>query len=424
MVNLEQVLNLFRRRAEDASASYRQRVDAISLHNHHKVLEAFRKMRVSDHHFKGGTGYGYGEYGKDTLDQLFARVFGTEDALVRPHIVSGTHAITLCLFGTLRPGDELLSATGTPYDTLQKVIGFPHRTLNSLVEWGVTYRQVELTSEGYLDLQGVVEAVSPRTRMVLIQRSRGYQWRPSIPVASIQELVGAIKAKHPHVVCFVDNCYGELVEEREPTEVGVDLMAGSLIKNPGGGIVPAGGYVVGKTKYVKMAAARLFAPGLGTAVGAWPEGYRQIFQGLFLAPHVVGEALKGAIWTSAFLTSLGFEVSPKPWEPRTDIIQAVRLETPERLVAFCRGLQQGSPVDSHILPEPSGIPGYADQVVMAGGTFIQGSSIELSADGPVRPPYAVYIQGGLSQEYVKLGVLHAVRYLIEQGELQFPDLSI
>jgi len=390
-------------------------IDERALKNHAKVLEAFRQMRVSEFHLKGSTGYGYGDRGRETLEGVYAAVFRAEAALVRSQIVSGTHAIALCLYGVLRPGDELLSVQGEPYDTLGEMIGIRGRENGSLREFGVLYNQVELLPEGRLDFAGIEKALGEKTKMVILQRSRGYKWAPSLGTGEMRKLIAFIKNKKPDTIVFVDNCYGEFVEAEEPVEAGADLAAGSLIKNPGGGIAPTGGYVVGKKKYVEMAANRWSAPGIGQEVGPSAGCQRLLYQGLFLAPHIVAEALKGAVFTARFFERLGFEVMPGYCEERSDIVQAISLGSPERIVAFCRGLQAASPVDSHVCPEPVAMPGYGDPVVMAAGTFIQGASLELSADGPVRPPYAVYLQGGLSKEYVRLAVLSAAREVLRSG---------
>ena len=412
------LLELDRAVVEDVLTVWR-RLERTGTRNQWKVLEAFRRHRVSDFHLKGSTGYGYGDTGRNLLDSLFADVFGAESALVRPQIVSGTQAIAACLFGILRPGDELISVTGTPYDTLLGVIGIgAQKVSGSLADWGVGYRQVEPGPDGLPDWGKLRKMLGKRTRMVLCQRSRGYCWRPSVSADAIGELADKLKQSAPGVVCFVDNCYGEFVEEMEPTDVGADLMAGSLIKNPGGGLAPTGGYIAGKAELVAMAAARLTAPGLGGEVGPSLDVGRLLYQGLFIAPLTVNQALQGAVYTSRLFEKLGFPVDPVFDQARTDIIQGIKLGSPEAMIAFCRGIQEGSPVDSHIRPEPSGMPGYADAVVMAGGTFIQGASIELSADGPLRDPYSVYIQGGLSRDYVRFAALNAAEKLREAGFLK------
>ena len=400
---------------EEEVQPYYRRIEEVARKNHQRVLSAFQEVRVSEFHLRGSSGYGYGDAGRKALDELFARCFQAEAALVRSQIVSGTHAIALCLFGVLRPGDELLFVQGLPYDTLQEVIGTRGNAPGSLKELGVTYRQVDLLPDGQLDAAAIESALGPRTRVVLLQRSRGYSLHPSLGVEEMGGLIAAIKKKCPRAVVVVDNCYGEFVEELEPTAVGADLVAGSLIKNPGGGLAPTGGYVAGRREYVEMAAARLTAPGLGGEVGASPDYQRLFFQGLFMAPHVVAEALKGAVFAARLFERLGFKVTPRAQEKRTDIVQAILLGSPQRLVAFCQGLQQASPVDSHVLPQPVDMPGYGDRVIMAAGTFVQGSSIELSADAPMREPYAVYLQGGLSKEYVRLAVISAARAVLAVG---------
>lgn len=401
---------------EEEVQPYYRRIEEVARKNHFRVLSAFQEVRVSEFHLKGSTGYGYGDPGRKALDELFARAFQAEAALVRGQIVSGTHAIALCLFGVLRPGDELLSVQGLPYDTLQEVIGIRGAAPGSLKELGVTYKQVDLLPSGQLDFAAIESALGPRTRVIFLQRSRGYSLRPSLNIEEMSSLIALVKKKCPHAVVLVDNCYGEFVEEAEPTAVGADLIAGSLIKNPGGGLAPTGGYVAGRREYVEMAAGRLTAPGLGSEVGASPDYQRLLFQGLFMAPHVVAEALKGAVFAARFFERLGFKVVPRAQEERTDIVQAILLGSPQRLVAFCQGLQQASPVDSHVFPQPVDMPGYGDQVIMAAGTFVQGSSIELSADAPMREPYAVYMQGGLSKEYVRLAVISAARAVLAVGE--------
>jgi len=390
-------------------------IEDMALKNHAKVLESFRRVRVSEFHLKGSTGYGYGDQGRAALEEVYAAVFRAEASLVRSQFVSGTHAIAACLYGVLRPGDELLSVQGEPYDTLGEMIGIRGESSGSLREFGVIYKQVEPLPGGGINYPAIEKALSDKTKMVMLQRSRGYNWGPSLGIGELKKLIGFIKQRKPDVVVFVDNCYGEFVENEEPVEAGADLAAGSLIKNPGGGIAPTGGYVVGRQKYVDAAANRWSAPGIGAEVGPTPEFQRLLFQGLFLAPHIVAEALKGAVFTARFFERLGFPVMPGYNEERSDIVQAIGLETPERMVAFCRGLQGASPVDSHVRPESNAMPGYGDPVIMAAGTFIQGASLELSADGPIRPPYAVYLQGGLSKEYVRLAVLSAAREVLKLG---------
>ncbi|HZK18456.1 MAG TPA: methionine gamma-lyase family protein [Clostridia bacterium] len=405
------LINLAEKVDSELGELYKE-VDRIAFTNHKKVLAAFQKARVSDYHFQGSTGYGYGDQGRETLEKVYSLVFNTEAALVRGQIVSGTHALAICMYGILRPGDELLFVQGTPYDTLEEVIGIRGDGNGSLLDYGVTYKQVETQADGHLDYPEITAALGENTKLLLIQRSCGYSLKPSLCVSEIQRLIAHVKNIKPGIIVMVDNCYGEMVEEREPTDVGADIVAGSLIKNPGGGIAPTGGYVAGKKNLVEMSSNRWTAPGVGNEVGPVLDWQRLFYQGLFLAPHTVAEALKGAVFSARFFEKLGFEVFPRHENPRTDIIQAIKLGSPERVVAFCQGLQKGSPVDSYVLPEPWGMPGYGDKVIMAAGTFVQGASLELTADGPIRPPYAVYMQGGLSKEYVKLGAISAAREVL------------
>ncbi|MBS3976566.1 MAG: methionine gamma-lyase family protein [Syntrophomonadaceae bacterium] len=393
-------------------------VDKLSFANHQKVLKCFQDLKVSTLDFHGSTGYGYGDLGKEKLDRLWARIVGSEAALVRPQIVSGTHAIALCFYAILRPGDRLVIATGKPYDTLLNIIGKredPHK--NSLLAMGIDVVEAGLNPEGTLDLEAIRRALTKKTRMIFIQRSRGYSWRNSICIEQIEALIYFAKKINSNIITLVDNCYGEFVELVEPTGVGADLIAGSMIKNPGGTLAPGGGYVAGRTDYVQLVGERLTAPGI-SSIGSWEAGYRQFYQGLFFAPMIVGQAVKGAIWTSSLMGKIGFQVSPRPEEKRTDIIQGIMLQNPDAVIAFCTGLQKGSPIDSFLLPEPSSMPGYNDKIIMAGGTFVQGSTLELSADGPIRPPYAVYLQGGISLSYIKLGVLSAIKHMIEKDLLR------
>lgn len=395
-----------------------QEIEEVREYNQYKVIQAMQHHQVSDSYFPGTTGYGYDDKGRDKLDDIYAEIFKAEDALVRQQIVSGTQALALCLYGNLRPGDELLSATGKPYDTLEEVIGIRGEGCGSLKEFGISYRQVELLENGKIHLEAVTQQIRQNTRMVLIQRSRGYGWRPSLCIADIAEAVAAIRSVRSDVIIMVDNCYGEFVEEREPIEVGADIIAGSLIKNPGGGLAPTGGYIAGRKKYVNNAAYRLTSPGLGKKVGASMGINRLFYQGLFMAPHVVAESLKGAVFCAALMKKLGFDISPEVGEKRSDIIQAIRFHQPDSLIAFCQGIQKGSPVDAFVTPEPWDMPGYDSPVIMAAGAFIQGSSIELSADAPIKPPYIAYMQGGLVYEHVKLGVMIAVQNMLHKGILQ------
>lgn len=389
-----------------------QKIEEISFRNTLKILNAFRRHQLSDFHFRSTSGYAYNDPGREKLEEIWAEVCECEAALVRTQFVSGTHALATVLFGILRPGDHLLSVTGSPYDTMQTVIG--HATTEpvpgSLKDFGVSYSQLELC-DGGVDYTNLASAIRPETKVALIQRSRGYSMRPTLTIADIERLCGEIKKINPNCFCFVDNCYGEFAEELEPTAVGADIMAGSLIKNPGGGIAPTGGYIAGRKELVELAAYRLTAPGIGSEVGASLGEPRLLFQGLFLAPHVTAQAVKGAIFAAALFEELGYNVYPKWTEERSDIIQAIELGSPEKMIAFCQGLQHYSPVDAHVKPIPSGMPGYQDQVIMAAGTFVQGASIELSADGPLREPYVVYLQGGLTFEHALIGVLGAASKL-------------
>ena len=385
--------------------------------NHEKVLKAFQKECVSTYHLQGTTGYGLGDSGREVLDRVVAHILGTEAAIVRGQFVSGTHAIAAALFGVLRPGDHFISVSGTPYDTLEEVIGLRGKGQGSLMDFGISYDSIPLDSQGKLQYTLIREGITFKTRMLMVQRSRGYAWRNSLMISQLKELVDFVRANFPHLIIFVDNCYGELVETLEPGDIGVDLMAGSLIKNLGGSIAPTGGYVAGRSDLVKLTAQRLTAPGIGEHVGATLEWQRLFYQGLFFSPLTVSESIKGAVFSAAFWRALGFEVHPAPEMPRTDLIQAVKLGSREKMIAFCQGLQKGSPVDSHVLPIPSGMPGYEDEIIMAGGTFIQGATSEFSADGPLREPYIVYQQGGISQTYVQMGNILAALNLWQQGLL-------
>ena len=380
-------------------------IDSIKEYNQIKVIKAMQSNRLSDSHFNGTTGYGYDDRGREVLDAVYADIFKAEDALVRHNFVSGTHALAVAMFGNLRPGDELLSVTGKPYDTLEEVIGIRGEGGGSLKEFGVSYRQVDLLGDCSINFEGIKESINEHTRMALIQRSRGYAWRPSFKIEEIGRAIRFIKEIKEDIIILVDNCYGEFVEEMEPVEVGADLAVGSLIKNPGGGLATSGGYIVGKELYVKKAAFRLTTPGLGKKVGSTQGHNRLMFQGLFLAPHVVAESIKGAVFCSALMQKLGFETSPYTDEKRSDIIQAIKFNNPDSLIAFCQGIQKGSPVDAFVTPQPWEMPGYDSPVIMAAGAFVQGSSIELSADAPIKAPYIAYMQGGLVYEHVKLGVM-------------------
>ncbi|MFD0587034.1 aminotransferase class I/II-fold pyridoxal phosphate-dependent enzyme [Paenibacillus sp. GCM10027627] len=401
--------------AEEVAAEAFKKIDKTAERNQWKVIEAFKRHGVSDYHFAGSTGYGYNDRGREVLDLVYADVFGAEAALVRPHFASGTHTISCALFGVLRPGDELLYVTGKPYDTLHKVIGKPGDGKGSLRDWGVDYSEVSLLPEGGLDWNAIEAAITDKTKVIGVQRSRGYDWRASFTVAEIAEIVERIRAIREDLIIFVDNCYGEFTELLEPTQVGVDLMAGSLIKNPGGGLAETGGYIAGKRFAVEAAAYRLTAPGIGGEVGAMLGTLRSMYQGLFLSPHIVGQAVKGSVLAAALFERLGFESKPKWHEPRTDLIQAVKFKSAEHLIAFVQGIQQAAAVDAHVVPEPWDMPGYENPVIMAAGTFIQGGSLELSADAPIREPYIAYMQGGLTYSHAKYGVLTALKKMVDKG---------
>ncbi|RNF40560.1 aminotransferase class I/II-fold pyridoxal phosphate-dependent enzyme [Planococcus salinus] len=389
-----------------------QKADDTAFQNQQKVLAAFHRQKVSDHHFHPSSGYGYDDEGRDTLEKVYADVFKAEAALVRPQIISGTHAITISLFGILRPGDELLYITGKPYDTLDSIVsGGGEEDSGSLKDFNIGYRHIDLTETNGIDWKAVRGAIHGQTKMVAIQRSRGYDNRPSFTVEEIGEMVKEIRKVKQDAVIFVDNCYGEFVEEQEPIEVGADLIAGSLIKNPGGGLAKIGGYIAGKKEFVKKCAYRMTSPGIGSEAGASLNTLGDMYQGFFMAPHTVAQALKGAVFTSALLESIGMKTSPHYADARTDLIQSVSFETPEQMIAFCQTIQANSPVNAQFMPEPAYMPGYEDDVIMAAGTFVQGSSIELTADGPIRPPYTAYVQGGLTYEHVKIAVLKSVEEL-------------
>lgn len=390
------------------------KIDENAEYNQLKVLKALQDNQVSEACLLGTTGYGYNDLGRDTLERVYASVFHTEDALVRPQITCGTHALALALMSNLRPGDELFSPVGKPYDTLEEVIGI-RSSKGSLKEYGVSYRQVELLPDGSFDYEGIKAAINERTKLVTIQRSKGYQTRPTLSVNKIGELIAFIKAQKPDVICMVDNCYGEFVERTEPSDVGADMVVGSLIKNPGGGLAPIGGYIAGKRACVENAAYRLTSPGLGREVGASLGILNAFYQGLFLAPTVTAGALKGAIFAANIYEKLGFRVVPDGQESRHDIIQAVEFGSPEGVIAFCEGIQAAAPIDSHVKPQPWDMPGYDSKVIMAAGAFVSGSSIELSADGPIKPPYAVYFQGGLTWQHAKFGILKSLQSLADKG---------
>lgn len=395
------------------------RMDAMEETNTRRVLAAFQEEQVASRHFAPTTGYGYDDVGRDTLERIFARLFGTEAAIVRPQIVSGTHAISLCLFGLALPGERILSATGRPYDTLEQIIGIGNDTpVGSLKEMGVGYDEVELNAQGEIDLAAVEAAITPQTKLVIAQRSRGYAWRPSLMPEDFAPLAQMLHERHPGVRLMVDNCYGEFVCDREPTHYGADVCVGSLIKNPGGGLAPTGGYIVGTKEAVTRIAYRLTAPGIGLEVGSYAASYQPFYQGLFMAPHTVAQALKTACLAARVFEELGMTTTPGSAEKRADIIQAIEMNTPERLVAFCQGIQMASPIDSMALPEPWDMPGYTDQVVMAAGTFVSGASIELSADAPMRDPYICYMQGGLTYAHGRIALAKALQRMVEVGALE------
>ena len=388
-----------------------EKIDAVSEFNQAKVIAAMQENRVSAACFAGTTGYGHDDLGRDTLEKVYASVFRTEAALVRPHITCGTHALAIALSANLLPGDELLSPVGRPYDTLEEVIGI-RESACSLAEYGVLYREVDLLEDGSFDYEGIKEAINERTKLITIQRSKGYSMRPTFSVGQIGELIAFCKSVKPDVKVMVDNCYGEFVEEREPSEVGADMSVGSLIKNPGGGLAPIGGYIVGTKECIDRCAFRLSAPGIGQDVGASLTVITSLYQGLFMAPTVVAGALKGAIFAACAFERMGFRCVPDGSESRHDIIQSIELGSKEAMCAFCEGIQAAAPVDSFVRPVPSPIPGYSDDVIMAAGAFVQGSSIELSADGPIREPYAVYFQGGLTWQHAKLGIMRSIQSVV------------
>lgn len=397
--------------AELKVKKYFETVDEIKEYNQEKVLTAFRENKIGAEHFSSVSGYGHDDLGREALDNLFANIFKTEKAVVRNQFVSGTHALACCLFGNLRYGDKLISVAGSPYDTMEEVIGKRGDKKTSLIGHGVSYDEINLIDGMDVDLDGIDKAVDLNTTMILIQRSRGYSLRKSLNIETIKKIIEIAKKNNPNCICFVDNCYGEFVEKLEPTEVGADIIAGSLIKNPGGGIVEAGGYIAGKEEFVNLAACRLTAPGIGSEGGAMFNQSRLIFQGIFMAPSIVAESIKGAILASQVFEDIGFISTPKPQEPRTDIIQTIKFGLPEPLLEFCKTLQYYSPIESYLTPIPDEVPGYDDKLIMAGGSFIEGSTIELSADGPLRDPYAVYMQGGLNYAHVKIALKGIVEKL-------------
>ena len=393
-----------------------EKIDEMAELNQLKVLGAMQKCHVSEACLYSTTGYGYNDIGRETLEKVYAEAFGAEDALVRPHITCGTHAIAIAISANLRPGDELISPVGKPYDTLEEIIGI-RPSKGSLAEYGISYKQVELLDDGSFDYDGIRKAITGKTKMATIQRSRGYLSRPTLSVERIGELIAFIKSINPNIICMVDNCYGEFTQEKEPTQVGADIMAGSLIKNPGGGIAPIGGYIAGKSEYIENCAYRLTTPGLGKEVGATLDTNRTFFQGFFLAPSVTSSALKGAIFAANLYEKLGYNALPLGDEERYDIIQQITFGDPNAVIAFCEGIQAAAPVDSFVTPEPWAMPGYDSDVIMAAGAFISGASIELSADGPIKPPYSVYFQGGLTWAHAKFGVLMSLQKLVDAGIL-------
>jgi len=402
-------------RAEKRCREAFERIDEVALFNTEKVLNALQKFEIAARHFAPTTGYGYDDVGRDTLEKLFAEIFEAEAAIVRPQIASGTHALSMCLFGLLRPGDELMYASGGPYDTLEDVIGVRGCPPGSLKEMGVSYSQVEMTEDGRLDLDGIRAAMKPNTRVVAVQRSRGYSSRRSLMPEDIAPLAEMLHKEFPEAILMVDNCYGEFVCEKEPSQYGADVCVGSLIKNPGGGLAPTGGYLVGREDVIERISYRLTAPGIGREVGSYAGSYQPFYQGLFMAPHVVAQAVKTAVLAAAICEELGLKSTPSSDATRTDIIQALEWGNPERLIAFCQGIQTASPIDSMALPEPWDMPGYQHQVIMAAGTFVSGASIELSADAPMREPYLAFLQGGLTYSHGKLALIRTLEYMRKKG---------
>lgn len=414
----ERLLKLNEQITEKCGEKFRE-IDSVTEFNQLKVLSAFIKNGVSEAAMAGSTGYGYDDRGREILERVMADALGAEDALMRHNFVSGTHTLTVALFGILRPNDRVLCLTGRPYDTITGVFGIDEKTDGSLADFGVKYAQVELKKDGTPDIAAIkTELKNNKYKMAYIQRSRGYSTRPSLTIADIEELCKAVREVSPDSVIMVDNCYGEFTEKKEPCEVGADIIAGSLIKNPGGGIAPTGGYIAGRRELIEKCAARLTCPGVGREVGATLGHSRELYMGLFSAPHVVGEALKTAVYAAALFEALGFEVTPKYTEKRGDIIQCVTLGSREGLIAFCQGMQSGAPVDSYVVPEPWAMPGYTDEVIMAAGAFTLGASIELSADGPLREPYAAWMQGGLNFHSARAGVLLAAQKMLEAGKIK------
>lgn len=395
-----------------------ENINSIKEFNQIKVINAMQESRISERHFAVSTGYGYDDIGREGIEKVYSIVFKTEDALVRPQIISGTHAISLCLYGNLRPGDELISVTGRPYDTIETVIGINQKNdqnVGTLKDYNIGFKQIDLSEDGHINTNKLLDSINDKTKMIYMQRSTGYQWRKALTVNEIKEFIKFIKSGYPEIIIMVDNCYGEFLDYYEPTDVGADIIAGSLIKNPGGGLAPVGGYIVGRKELVYNAACRLSAPGIAKETGATLGVNRLYFQGLFIAPHVVSEALKTSILASKIFEDLGFDVCPSVNDYRSDIIQGIKLKNPQAVINFCRGFQQAAPVDSFLNPEPWDMPGYDSQIIMAAGAFIQGSSIELSADAPMREPYIAYLQGGLTHEHGKLGIYMALQNLLNEG---------
>ena len=410
----EEILKLIDKCEKQTVHLFREMDDTMT-YNQYKVLAAFQKNSIRDMHFSWNTGYGYDDPGRDAVERVYADIFNTEAALVRPTIVNGTHALSLALAGVLRPGDELIYCTGAPYDTLEEAIGIRGEGKGSLMEYGISYKQVELTADGRIDFDALKNAISPKTRMVAMQRATGYSWRKAISIEEIEELTAFVKNIDPQIICMADNCYGEFLHTKEPTDVGIDIMAGSLIKNPGGGLALTGGYVAGRKDLIDNVSYRMTSPGIGGECGLTFGQTRSILQGLFTAPKTVNGALKGAVLCAKVFETLGYEVCPGPEDMRSDIIQSVKLKSPEKIIAFCQGVQAAAPVDSQVMPEPWDMPGYDDPVIMAAGAFVQGSSIELSADAPIREPYIVYFQGGLTYEHSKFGVIRALQEMKDRG---------
>ncbi len=409
---------------EDEIIKEFKKLDGAKSYNQFKVLKAMQDCRLSDTHFNWNTGYGYNDAGRETLEKVYSMVFNAEDAIVRPIIVNGTHALTLCLTGVLRPGDEIISATGKPYDTLEEVIGIRNENGSSLKDFGVRYKQIDFLDNGQVDFEGLVNSITDKTKMVYIQRSTGYGWRKALTIKGIKEIIDRVKSINRDIIVMVDNCYGEFLESEEPTDVGADIMAGSLIKNPGGGLALTGGYIVGKRELIDLISYRMTSPGIGKECGLTFGLTRNMFQGLFIAPHVVTEALKGALLCAKVFENLGYEVCPKYDDDRSDIIQAIKLNSPEKVIAFCEGIQSAAPVDSYVTPVPWDMPGYDSPVIMAAGAFVQGSSIELSADAPIKEPYIAYFQGGLTYEHAKFGVLKGLQSMYDKGLLEIENNNV